>query len=179
MTLAYDEAQALEICVRMVEGETLKEICTDSELPSLRTVYRWLAKEPTFWHAYARAREAQTDRMADEIVEIADDAANDYTERVGRDGEVERVLDPENVQRSRLRIDTRKWLMSKFAARRFGDKVQLEMTGGDEPADMTDEQLEARTRAILAKINATVPDGPLLLGLPAPPAPGADDAGNE
>lgn len=153
------------ICVRLIEGESLREICEDPDLPSQRTVYRWLAAERTFWQLYARAREAQMDRWAEEIVEIADDASNDYIERTGTDGEVERVLDPEAVQRSKLRIDTRKWVMSKLAAKRYGDKVAVDVTGSVEVSALSDAELEARTRARLVDLGVEVA-GQLLLAKP-------------
>ena len=165
MTIPYSDAVGEAICVRLIEGESLREICEDPDLPSQRTVYRWLAAEPTFWQLYARAREAQMDRWSDEIVEIADDASNDYIERTGKDGEVERVLDPEAVQRSKLRIDTRKWVMSKLAAKRYGDKVDLNVSGSVEVSTLSDEELEARTRVRLVALGVEIA-GPMLVALP-------------
>ena len=175
MTIPYSDEVGEAICVRLIEGESLREICEDPDLPSQRTVYRWLAAERTFWQLYARAREAQMDRWSDEIVEIADDASNDYIERTGKDGEVERVLDPEAVQRSKLRIDTRKWVMSKLAARRYGDRVDVNVTGSVEVSALSDAELEARTVARLAALGVEV-TAPLLLALPSstgtpPPVP--------
>ncbi len=165
MTIPYSDEVGEAICVRLIEGESLREICEDPDLPSQRTVYRWLAAERTFWQLYARAREAQMDRWAEEIVEIADDASNDYIERTGTDGEVERVLDPEAVQRSKLRIDTRKWVMSKLAAKRYGDKVAVDVTGSVEVSALSDAELEARTRARLVDLGVEVA-GQLLLAKP-------------
>ncbi len=165
MTIPYSDEVGEAICVRLIEGESLREICEDPDLPSQRTVYRWLAAERTFWQLYARAREAQMDRWAEEIVEIADDASNDYIERTGTDGEVERVLDPEAVQRSKLRIDTRKWVMSKLAAKRYGDKVAVDVTGSVEVSALSDAELEARTRARLVALGVEGA-APLLLPMP-------------
>ncbi len=161
----YDEAIALEVCERLSEGESLRSICEDPRLPSHQTIYKWAAVQPTFRTAYARAREAQMEGWADDIVEIADDASNDYIERIGKDGEVERVFDPEAVQRSKLRIDTRKWLMSKLAAKRYGDKLAVDVTGSVEVAALSDAELEARTRARLVALGVEV-TRPLLLTLP-------------
>ncbi|MDP6064756.1 MAG: terminase small subunit protein [SAR202 cluster bacterium] len=166
----YKEEIALEICVRLIEGQTLREICEAPEMPGESTVYRWLAVQPTFRSAYARA--AQMDTWADEIVEIADDASEDYVDREAADGSIERVFDAEKVQRAKLRIDTRKWLMSKLAARRYGDKVEVEVSGNLDVKDLSDAELEARTRAALAAMGVQVPDTPLLLG---PTQPSLDD----
>jgi hypothetical protein len=51
--------------------------------------------------------------MADELLEIADDATNDFVERQNKDGHTSKVFDAEHVQRSRLRVEARKWLLSK------------------------------------------------------------------
>jgi len=173
--MEYDEAVALEVCERLSQGESLRAICEDPAMPSHQTVYRWAAVQPTFRTAYARAREAQMEGWADDIVEIADDATNDYIERIGKDGEVERVFDPEAVQRSKLRMDARKWLMSKLAGARFGDKLDVNLNATAEVAALSDEELERRTQARLVALGVDVA-GPLLLALPGstgtpPPVP--------
>ena len=171
----YDEAIALEVCERLSEGESLRSICEDPRLPSHQTIYKWAAVQPIFKTAYARAREAQMDKWSDDIVEIADDAKNDYVDRIGKDGEVERVPDPELMQRSKLRIDTRKWVMSKLAAKRYGDKIDVNVSATVEVSALSDAELEARTRARLVALGVEVA-GPLLLALPGstgtpPPEP--------
>jgi hypothetical protein len=55
MTIAYTDEIGIAICTRIIEGLTIKEICADPDLPSERTVYRWLAAEPSFWRLYVRA----------------------------------------------------------------------------------------------------------------------------
>jgi hypothetical protein len=63
-----------------------------------------------FGQQHARAREAQAEHLVDEIIEIADDGTNDYMEQ--RDAEREIIGWRENgeyIQRSRLRVDARKW----------------------------------------------------------------------
>ena len=113
------------------------------------------------------------EKWADDVIRIANDASGDYVDRIGRDGEVERVVDPETVQRSKLRIDTRMRLMSKFAAKRFGDKLDLTLTGAVEVSSLSDAELEARTRARLVALGVQV-TAPLLLPMPgAVPAPAA------
>ena len=178
MTIPYDEEIALTICGRLIEGESLERMCEDPKLPSERTIRRWLAVHDTFWRAYARARAQQMEKWADEIVTIADDASNDYMDRIGKDGEVERVLDPEAVQRSKLKIDTRKFLMSKLAPRTYGDKVDVNLSGSVEVSALSDEELEARTRARLVALGVEVA-APMLLAMPgvkAKPEPVVIDA---
>ena len=158
----YDEAVAQVICERIIEGQSLREICRDPDMPGKDTVYKWLAVTPTFSDAYARAREHQCDAWADDMREIADDATNDYMERLSKNGDIERVVNPETVQRSKLRIDTLRWLMSKYSPRRFGDKIDVNVSASVEVSALSDAELEARTQARLKALGVEMA-GPLLV----------------
>ena len=104
-----------EILNRLIGGESIGDICgpgRDDFMPSERTLYRRLTEDPDFWQRYARAREAQAHREAEEIRLIADTAtAEDY-------------------QVARLRIDARKWRASKMAPKVYGDKLDVNHGGG-------------------------------------------------
>jgi len=119
------------ICVRLGLGESLREICRDESMPDKSTVMRWLAAHAEFRDQYAGAREAQADYYAEEIIEISDDGSNDWMERRRNDGSTEEVENHEVLARSRLRVDTRKWLMARMAPKKYGDKVTQEVTGAD------------------------------------------------
>jgi hypothetical protein len=75
--------------------------------------------------SYARAREHQQHLRADELLEIADDSSNDWMEVETKAGRLIPVFDPEHTKRSELRVKTRQWLMSRFAPRVFGERIQL------------------------------------------------------
>lgn len=120
------------ICTRLAGGESLRAICRDDDMPSRQSVANWLAKDAEFFGQYVRARDVALDDMADELLEIADDGTNDWMERKDADGSTgPAVLNGEHVQRSRLRVDTRKWVLSKLAAKKYGDKLALEHGGVD------------------------------------------------
>lgn len=86
---------------------------------------RWLEVNEGFRESYMRAREAQADYLAEEIIQIADDGQNDtYTDD---EGQVRTNQDV--IARSRLRVDARKWYASKLAAKKYGDKVEQTHTG--------------------------------------------------
>lgn len=121
-----------------MDGETLRQICRDEGMPDKSTVLRWLASNAEFCDQYARAREIQADHWADEVVEIADDGSNDWMERETKAGTIT-VVDHENINRSRLRVDTRKWLMTKAAPKKYGDKVTNELVGKDGGPIQTEE----------------------------------------
>ena len=126
----YSAELAERICEAIaLDTRGVDAICeAHDDFPCGRTVRTWLLREPDFLPLYTRAREAQAELMGAEIIEIADDTSRD-TKMVKRgDDEVE-VQDTEWINRSRLRVDTRKWLMSKLAPKKYGDRIQAEHTG--------------------------------------------------
>lgn len=120
-----------QICERLADGQSLREICRADDMPGMTTVFRWLAAHEDFREQYARAREAQADRFAEEILDIADDGSNDWMQRQQGDDDPVEVANHEHISRSKLRVDARKWLMSKMAPKKYGDKITQELTGGD------------------------------------------------
>lgn len=129
----FDKDVANEICIRLAGGETLRQVCADDGMPAESTVRQWAMDDREgFTAQYTRARELGYLAMADELLEVADDGTNDWMERQNADGTTgDVVLNGEHVQRSRLRVDTRKWLLSKALPKVYGDKIQQEVTGGD------------------------------------------------
>lgn len=142
----FTQPTADAICERIANGESLRAICADEGAPSQSMVYRWLDKHQEFREQYAHAREAQADKLVEEILTIADESDNDtlYTEH----GE---QANSEWIARSRLRVDARKWIASKMAPKKYGDKLAL---GGadDLPPIQTTSDAEAATKlaAIIA-----------------------------
>jgi hypothetical protein len=96
-------------------------------MPDRSTVIRWTYANEAFRAAYARARADLVEFWADELVEISDDGTNDR--RTDADG-VERV-DFDHIQRSKLRVDARKWLMAKLVPKTYGDRTAHEVSGPD------------------------------------------------
>ncbi len=125
----YTKKLTQKICERLALGESMRSICDKKDMPGRRTVLRWLAKHDEFRTLHAEARELQADYHFDEILDIADDATNDFMDRKRADGSIEKVLDPEHVQRSKLRIDGRKWTLARMSPKKYGDKVQVGADG--------------------------------------------------
>ena len=114
-----------EICERIATGESLRAICRHEPFPTARTVHRWIEDDVQgFRQQYARARERQAEWLADELLDISDDGSNDWMEREGFT-----TLNGEHVQRSKLRVDTRKWVASKLLPKKYGDRVDLNHNG--------------------------------------------------
>lgn len=121
----FTKALADKICERLAAGETLRAICRDEDMPGEATVRRWAMDDHEQFSAqYAKAREIGYATLADELLEIADDGTNDYVEKERENGTKHIVFDAEHVQRSRLRADTRKWLLSKALPKVYGDKIE-------------------------------------------------------
>jgi hypothetical protein len=125
----YTQAIADEICERLIDGESLRSILHSEHLPSKKTIYSWLMHNPEFLNQYTQAREIQADTFVDEMTDIADDGTNDYMEKVLQSGEITHVADHEHINRSRLRIDTRKWVAERMRPKKYF-----------KPDDSTEEQ---------------------------------------
>jgi hypothetical protein len=125
----YSDELALKICEMIANGESMRHITMLEGMPDKRTILRWLDEKVDFRTHYAHARERQADHFLEEIRDIANDGRNDWerieSERTGQD---RIVLNAEAVQRSRLRVDTLKWVMSKLAPKKYGDKIEHEVS---------------------------------------------------
>lgn len=122
----FTEDLAARICERIVLGESLRAICKDDDMPSIASIFKWIAEKPTFSEQYARAKEEQAETMADEIVAISDET--EY-EKVEVDGVPLAVkFDSTAVARNRLRVDARKWVAAKLKPKKYGDKLDVNST---------------------------------------------------
>lgn len=119
----YSEALIDAICKRVSEGQALLHVCEEEGFPAQATVFRWLNEKETFREKYARAREIQIERMALDALRIADDPNEDANSR-------------------RVRVDTRKWILAKWAPKKYGDRIEVDQKteqtirvriGGDQP----------------------------------------------
>ena len=125
------------LCERLSSGESLRAICETKGMPSITSVMRWLADEDksAFREQYVRAREMQADRMAEDILSIADEMCTTVRadKHGSRDedgaGNTEVIFDATAVARNRLRVDARKWLASKMAPKKYGDKIEAIHSG--------------------------------------------------
>ena len=128
----YNEHIASVICIRIAEGESLREIVKDAGMPDRSTVYDWLLRHPSFADQYARAREEQADTLADEIIAIADEQPEIIAVTDKKTGAlIEHKLDGAFLQWQKNRIDARKWTAMKLKPKKYGDKIAL---GGDSDA---------------------------------------------
>lgn len=124
----YSKALADRLCQELSLGISLRTVCIDDKMPCIATVFNWMRTKPNFLEQYARAKQESADAMAEEILDIADDGTNDWME-IKRGGETVEVPNNEVLQRSKLRVDTRKWLMSKMKPKKYGEKIDVMSDG--------------------------------------------------
>lgn len=121
-------------------------------MPAKSTVLNWALYDTGFRNQYVRARAMQAETFADELNELADDGRNDWMERVNDEGEVVGwVVNGEHIRRSKLRLDTRKWIAERILARKYGRKHQNDHTSSD-------GSLSPPTRIELVSIQANSDD---------------------
>jgi len=146
----YTQRLADKICALLSEGQSMRTVCKDSKLPSARTLFYWLRTNEEFLQQYTRAKEESADALTDEMLDIADNATNDWMEKQGKDAKGYET-NGENIQRSRLRIDTRKWLSSKLKPKKYGDRTQLDIVEKRKLEDFSDEELAQRIKDLEKK----------------------------
>lgn len=111
--IVYTKELGKKICRKISRGESLRSIVKDKNIPNASTIFSWLLDKryKEFSKQYETARNVQAETMFEELIEIADSRKKD-------------------VMRDRLRVDTRKWYLSKVLPKKFGDKLDL-TTAGD------------------------------------------------
>lgn len=127
----FSQEVADTICARLAEGLSLRKAC-EQEGAKVPTILLWVDSHPAFAEQYTRARAVGYALLADEILEISDGDGDALGDK----------LDQERVARARLRVDSRKWMLSKMLPKIYGDKTETAITGRITVArEMTDEEL--------------------------------------
>jgi len=127
----YNSHLATVICIRIAEGESLRQILRDGGMPAQSTVYEWLLRHPEFAENYTRAREEQADTLADEIISIADEQPEIIAVVDKKTGAlIEHKLDGAFLQWQKNRIEARKWTAMKLKPKKYGDRVAVEGVEG-------------------------------------------------
>lgn len=125
-----------DICALIADGESLRSVCKRKGMPNTTKVMRWLRENPDFREQYAKAMESRADAVFEELFDIADDVAEEAAA----------------ISKAKLRIDTRKWALSRMSPKKYGDKITTELTGKDggaiQYADITNEELEERLKEL-------------------------------
>lgn len=128
--MAYDKDKIFPVILLEIEqGNSLRSILRREDMPTQKTFFDWLLNDEEKVKQYTRACDLRADNIFEEMIEIADDGRNDFmTKMIGENLEIE-VLNSEHIQRSRLRIDARKWMLSKMNPKKYGERIQTEHSG--------------------------------------------------
>tara|TARA_R110000803_G_scaffold210568_1_gene282713 strand:+ start:20955 stop:21413 length:459 start_codon:yes stop_codon:yes gene_type:complete len=144
-----ENAEKFEEIIELIEdGMSLRKACIKLGM-STRTFYNWIEQDEVKQQQYARAIICRADSIFEEILDIADDSSGDkkFTEK----GE---VIDSEYVQRSKLRVDARKWAVSKMNPKKYGDRVLNEnLNKNIDFSNMTDKEFEEELRKVNRVLN--------------------------
>ena len=150
----YSEALAVKILGRLsgsdgTEPASLREICREPGMPGEFAVRYWVQKDiDGFAARYAEARDYAIDHMAAATIAIADDSGLDV---VGVNPETGKpIVDGDAIARAKLRVDARKWYVSKLAPKKYGERLQVDADVTIRFADLDDAALNARIMALLA-----------------------------
>ena len=135
----YSAKIVKKICDMIETGESVSKICRMKGMPEKKSVYRWLAKYPEFMEEYMAAKICGVEALVDQMMDIANDSSMDFKEVNGK-----KTFDGDHVQRSRLRIDTIKWVSTKLVPRLYGDRTQVDVSGEVGVKALSDDQLKMK-----------------------------------
>ena len=150
----YSEAEKDVMKARILEemtgpeGRALHDILENDildEFPSTPTVYTWLNEhhaqhDAEFLKNYERAREIRADKLFEKMVRVADTPQMGKITKTGggADGNGHEVTEADMKQHRRLQVDTYKWALSRMKPKKYGDKIETTITGGDKPVQTVD-----------------------------------------
>lgn len=136
--------------IDLLHTNSLADICRLPGMPERTTFMRRLAADADLQKRYSAAIEVRADVLVDEIIQIADDTSQDtvMTENGPK-------ANSEWIQRSRLRVDARKWAAAKMAPKKYGDK--LDMNHGVQPGNPL-ASLLAKVAGTALPIASNLPD---------------------
>jgi transposase-like protein len=136
------------ICHELAAGKPLRQICREEGIHR-STIYDWRKAHADFDERMQHARDVGEDAIADECLEIADDARNDWMEAAAAAGDEKATkFDAEHVQRSKLRIETRLKLLAKWNPSKWGDRIQQDVRIARDAKEMSLEEVRAELAAL-------------------------------
>jgi len=140
----YNKALGDELCIRLMNAESLNSVCRDDDMPEKATVCLWLndaiGPDPSpgmteFFDQYTRARQIQSEMMSDDVVDIIDNQAADTVMVDGVpvmiDKKLVTAVTSASVGHAKARVETRMKLMEKLWPKRFGPSTLLKHSDAD------------------------------------------------
>lgn len=119
------------VCEELTKGKSLRRIERMEGMPTMSGIMKWLAQgdaykaagevghpKALFVEQYARALLVRADSLFEETLDISDDNECDSY----LDDEGKTIYNLDHIQRTKLRVDTRKWMVGKMNPKKYGDK---------------------------------------------------------
>jgi hypothetical protein len=103
------------VLANMESGMSCWKACEKAGVKN-STFMLWVSQDSALAESYARARENYVERIAQEVMELSDVDVGETPD--GR-------KDWAAVQKHKLQVDTRKWLLSKLAPKKYGEKIEI------------------------------------------------------
>ena len=148
----YTKELADIVCQRLAMGESMRSVSRDDAMPAMTTLFKWIRTIDEFAQQYDKAKIESADALVEDMLDIAD---NQAVQEIEVDGETHSAVTAVGVSHAKLRVDTRKWAASKLKPKKYGEKVQQEVSGPDggaiEVSDMSERELGRRIAFTLAK----------------------------
>lgn len=123
------------VCERLADGESMRSISRDDSMPCMTTLFKWLRTIPEFTQQYEKAKLECHNAWFEDIVEISDNEVGNPVlvddNPIVIDGRPVMFVDSASVGHARLRIDSRKWALSKLMPKKYGDRVQQDVNIND------------------------------------------------
>ena len=136
--IKYDPATIWPVVLESIaNGQSLSSILRQHDFPSYAWAKAQLRGDSGLRRQYEQAVEDRADRLAEELIELADEPMPD-----GLDGPGMSAW----VQQLRVRIDVRKWAASKLRPRAYGDRLEVAV---QTPGISILEALQAANRRVI------------------------------
>ncbi len=123
--MAYSEKEKKtlfnKICREISKGKSLRNVLKAKDMPAYETFYKWIDGDESKSKQYTRATQNRADNIFEDILDIADKQASDvYLDKDGKE-----QINHNIIQRARLQVDARKWMLGKMRPKKYGDKLEL------------------------------------------------------
>ena len=135
----YSPEICARICSELAEGKSMRKICEAEDAPAMTSVFKWLRDYPEFSQQYNKSKEQGALALFEELVYIADTPVMGERRKETSDGKVEITIG-DMIEHRKLQIDARKWALSKILPKKYGERLQQDVTINDYTAMSSEER---------------------------------------
>lgn len=110
----FTDAVWQRILDEVASGKSVREVCLDKAMPATRSVWKWMHLDPDLREQFDRAKAEQLEDVMDQLLALCDDLPDNP--------------DPGQVAKRKLQVNTRQWVASKLLPKKYGERVQQDVT---------------------------------------------------